>query len=480
MLDGLEISNIKFSEIRNTLKFRFDSEYYKKAFITNSNIIKSIKHSNIGNELDVLTDFHANGSYEDISKHFKLLDCKDYAYMVRTTDLESENYENDVKYVSKSCYEYLSKSKVYGGEVLINKIGSPGLTYLMPHLNKPVSLGMNLFMLKMKQDSAIDNVTLYLYLNSKIGKSLITRDINGTVPLTIDKESIRSILVPVFTNTFKSYLSQILNKREETFKLSNRYYTQAEEILNKELNITKIENTKTYSVRSFSTSYGKSKRLDSEYYQDKYDKLFPLIKNPENLSNIVIITKSIEPGSDEYKNEGVPFIRVSDLSKFGISDTNVYLDKTKYKSVIKPKKNSILFSKDGSIGIAYKVEDDIDAITSGALLHLTIRTHNVLPDYLTLVLNSSVVQLQAERDSGGSIIEHWRLSEIEDVLIPILDYQIQSQISQKVQQSFKLRKQSKELLEKAVKAVEIAIEQGEEKAISWLKENTNEYFMNNE
>ena len=49
---------------------------------------------------------------------------------------------------------------------------------------------------------------------------------------------------------------------------------------------------------------------------------------------------------------------------------------------------------------------------------------------------------------------------------------------QKVQESFKLRKQSKDLLNKAVKAVDIAIEKSEEDAIKWLKENTNEYFTN--
>ena len=107
-------------------------------------------------------------------------------------------------------------------------------------------------------------------------------------------------------------------------------------------------------------------------------------------------------------------------------------------------------------------------------MHLTIKSPLVLPDYLTLVLNASVVQFQAERDSGGSILEHWKVSEIEELLIPIVDLNIQTQIAQKVQESFKLRKQSKDLLEKAVKAVDLAIEQGEEKAIAWLNENTSE------
>ena len=126
-----------------------------------------------------------------------------------------------------------------------------------------------------------------------------------------------------------------------------------------------------------------------------------------------------------------------------------------------PKKNTILLSKDGTVGIAYKVDEDLNVITSGALLHLRIRNNiDILPDYLTLILNSSVVSLQAEKDAGGSIIQHWKPSEIEKVIIPILNKETQQTISDKIQESFHLRKESKDLLKQAVKMVEDEIEKG--------------------
>ena len=135
-----------------------------------------------------------------------------------------------------------------------------------------------------------------------------------------------------------------------------------------------------------------------------------------------------------------------------------------------PKKDTILLSKDGSIGIAYKLEKDMEAVTSGALLHLTVKDSNVvLPDYLTLVLNSPIIQLQAERDCNGAIIQHWKPSDIEKVLIPILDMSVQQEIASKVQESFRLRAESKRLLDLAVKTVEMAIESDEESALLWLE-----------
>ena len=123
------------------------------------------------------------------------------------------------------------------------------------------------------------------------------------------------------------------------------------------------------------------------------------------------------------------------------------------------------------IGIAYKAEEDLDIITSGALLHLSIKNKEILPDYLTLVLNSKLIQMQAERDTGGSIIQHWRPDEIKQVLIPIVTMETQKEIAKQIQKSFELRKHSAKLLEIAKQAVEIAIEQDEDKALKFMKDN---------
>ena len=105
-------------------------------------------------------------------------------------------------------------------------------------------------------------------------------------------------------------------------------------------------------------------------------------------------------------------------------------------------------------------------ISSSGILHLAEKDNAVLPDYLTLVLNSKIVRLQAERSAGGSIIQHWKQSEIENVSITILLMSLQQKIAAKVRESFALRAESKRLLDLAKHAVELAIEQGEDNAIN--------------
>jgi len=59
--------------------------------------------------------------------------------------------------------------------------------------------------------------------------------------------------------------------------------------------------------------------------------------------------------------------------------------------------------------VTYKVDELLDVITSGAILNLSLKSTDILSDYLTLALNSPIVRLQAKRDAGGSIIHNRNL-----------------------------------------------------------------------
>ncbi len=144
-----------------------------------------------GNYISVLTDYHSNGSYETLREHVTLKNTPDYALMVRTTDLEKNDFTKNVNYISKEAYEHLDKSKVFGGEIIINKIGSAGKIYLMPFLNRPVSLGMNTFLVRLNKN--LDTVFTYHFLNSDFGKYEINKRVFGAVTKTITKEAVRSI-----------------------------------------------------------------------------------------------------------------------------------------------------------------------------------------------------------------------------------------------------------------------------------------------
>lgn len=172
---------------------------------------KNWEISKIEKYLNIITDYHSNGSYETLRNNVTLLDSPSYALMVRTTDLENNNFEENVKYIDEHAYNYLEKSKVFGGEIIINKIGSAGKVYLMPFLNRPVSLAMNQFLLRFDEDR-VNHVYLYNLLLTSYMEREIQGKVRGAVTKTITKDAIKEIKIPIppieLQNEFAEFVEQ--------------------------------------------------------------------------------------------------------------------------------------------------------------------------------------------------------------------------------------------------------------------------------
>ena len=468
-MDGLECSEINRSELERTL--RIDSEFYSKSAIKVSDMLQSRSH-------DLLTTFVnvSDGNHMGISDYF----IDEGVPYYRGQDAGAFFIENSNPIcIDEKTFELpvMKRSHLKKGDVILSIVGTIGSLSLV-YSDKSATCSCKLAILRPKEGKNAE--LLATFLRGKYGQAQITRFTRGAVQKGLILEDMDQLVVPVFGDGIVEAIRNAIQSAYQIQEKANNCYREAQRTLVNSVGSISVP-AESVSVRNISTSFYTTGRLDAEYYQPKYDALFTALstiktKKLGGAHGIVNIEKSIEPGSEVYVEDGIPFVRVSDVSKFEISEPEVKLrnDILPNPEVLFPQKDTILLSKDGSVGIAYKTESTMTVITSGALLHLTVRNKaEVLPDYLTLVLNSPIVQLQAERDSNGAIIQHWKPSEIENVISPVLDMDIQKEIATKVQESFALRKQSKQLLEYAKQAVEMAIEQGEDVAMEWLKDKVN-------
>lgn len=382
---------------------------------------------------------------------------------------------------------------VLTGDVIVSSIeGSLGSCALITEDYNHALCSTGFYVVRSSQ---INSETLLTLFKSEPIQQLLKKGCSGTILTGIGKQEFKQIPIPLIRPEVQAEIAQHIQRsfslRKEASQLLEEAKLSVEQaiaigggksliynglqeeackkerlamyLLLKELGLIDDmpqRNKVVTTEKKLSATFFASGRLDAEYYQPKYDYLdSQLAQLPtQRLGELVEVRKSIEPGSEAYQTEGIPFVRVSDLNKFGLETPSVCLDRTTYATAPRPQKDTILLSKDGSVGIAYKLDTDTDMITSGAILHLSVKEKEVLPDYLTLVLNSPIVKMQAERDAGGSIIQHWKPSEIEQVIIPILPPDIQQKLSEQVSQSFVLRREAEALLAEAKAMVEKAIE----------------------
>lgn len=462
-MDGLECSVVMHSSLERTM--RIDAEFYNKESFEVLNLISRTNNNSLTTYVDI-----SDGNHMSISDKFVDTGIPYY----RGQDIKSFFIENSNPIcIDENSFNqsYMKRSHLKKGDILLSIVGTIGSLALV-YSNTKATCSCKLAILRPKKD--VNAEVISIFLCSKYGQNQIKKFTRGAVQMGLILEDMEQLVVPAYGKEFCNTIQTLVVNAFDKEYISKQIYRQAEQLLLSSLGMdTFTSSTENVSVKTFSESFGSSGRIDAEYYQKKYDDLFYKInEKSEKLGDLVNIKKSIEPGSNEYQSEGIPFVRVSDITKYEISEPEIHLSRIPYENIgLQPKEDTILLSKDGSVGIAYKVPNDMEIITSGAILHLTVKSQKVLPDYLTLVLNSLIVQMQAERDAGGSIIQHWKPSEIEEVLVPILPLETQQAICDKIYESFELRNKSKKLLEKAKTAVEIAIEQGEEKVIDYLNES---------
>ena len=173
----------------------------------------------LGELLEVLTDYHANGAYVKLKENVELLDKPNYAAMIRTTNFEQNNFDTSLKYIDEHAYDFLKKSKVYAGDLIMNKIANAGSCYLMPELGMPVSLAMNLFLLRVNQKKANPS---YVYLYLKLNEAYVKNFANGSVTKTITKDAVRNleIVLPArkiqddIVATYSAYTGKIQLNRQ--------------------------------------------------------------------------------------------------------------------------------------------------------------------------------------------------------------------------------------------------------------------------
>ncbi|MCL5079009.1 restriction endonuclease subunit S [Neisseria perflava] len=456
-MGGLEVREVQLSRILENKDGRFDTDFWIKEPILNPQLTyrrigECLKVSQYGISIEMNEEGIGQPIYRMNEIHNMLCDfsVSKFAQVTNSEILKFKLNNRDVLFNRTNSFEWVGRTGIYYKQPNKDFIFASYLVRFVP------------------DENIIIPEYLTAYLNSKYGiwdlKRRARQSINQT---NINPEEVKEILIPILPIRFQLEIKSNFDKARDNFIESERVYQTAQNLLLEHLGLKDFNPpAQAVNIKSFADSFGTSGRLDAEFYQEKYDVLVQKLKAQEydELKNLVSVKKSIEPGSSAYDEQGLPFIRVSDYDKFQISSPAKYLSEAycqEYCETLKnlqPKKGTILFSKDGTVGIAHLLSEDLSGITSGAILHLKVKDKRVLPEYLTLVLNSLAVQWQAERDVGGSIIQHWRIEEIKEVVIPIISMETQTQIADLIRQSDRLRQESQALLEEAKRKVEQAIE----------------------
>lgn len=381
----------------------------------------------------------------------------------------------------------IQRSQLNENDIIVTIIGATyniiGRACIIDSKLLPANINQNIALIRTDNTKTSPEYVL-AYILSKYGRSYLHYLSRQTEQVNLNCVEVGDLLVPIFTNDFQKKIKEVVNLSREAKRKSDDLYKNSEFILLQETNILdwNPQHTKSF-IKNYSNTQH-SFRIDAEHYQPKYDEMLSRI--PQNvqllpLRKFVIYKKGIEVGGNEYKEKGKYFIRVSNLTKYGFDEQNInFISESLYEDLkvsFEPKQGEILLSKDATPGIAYYLTDHPEGIISSGILRLQF-INNIPPYYLELVLNSLLVQMQIEKQAGGSIIIHWKPNEVMRTLIPRINDTIEKKINNLVEQSHQQRKLSNQLIAIAKHGIEKAIETSETEAENFLNEELENFNVN--
>ena len=180
----------------------------------------------------IITDFVSNGSFASLKANTKIYKEENYAVFVRNTDLKSGKFET---YVDEKTYQFLSKSKLLGGEIIISNVGDVGSVFLCPRINKKMTLGNNVILVKSQESKIYWNYYLYIFLKSSLGKALLESITSGSAQMKFNKTDFKKLkfIAPNF-NTLEEF-NKIFDKNiflQNNYKAENtKLQTMKKELL---------------------------------------------------------------------------------------------------------------------------------------------------------------------------------------------------------------------------------------------------------
>ena len=206
-------------------------------------IPKGWKISKIDDLSLYISDYVANGSFASLKENVTLYDEENYAYFVRNTDLKEKRFR---VYVDRNSYDFLAKSVLYGGEIIISNVGDVGSVYLCPVLDRPMTLGNNIIMIK-SDDKALQNY-LYILFKYSYGKGLIRGITGGSAQPKFNKTDFKSlkIIIPPedilnqSERVFSQYLQTMQSKDAENSRLAALRDTLLPKLMSGELKVNEL------------------------------------------------------------------------------------------------------------------------------------------------------------------------------------------------------------------------------------------------
>ncbi len=273
---------------------------------------------NIG-DVSYISDYVSAGSFASLRENVTYRTEPDYAVLVRIADFSSNFDESKFIYIDQHAYNFLSKSNLQPGDIIMSNVGSCGLTFRCPDLNKKMSLAPNAIVIRTSNNSYF-----YHWLTSKKGQSDIQRITTKSAMPKFNKTQFKQLQLPLPPLAIQTRIVEILD-----------HFTNLTANLTAELNL---------------------RRKQFEHYREKLLSLDGVEGVEWKTLGEVFDTRNgytpSKANSKFWKDGNIPWYRMEDIRDKGrfLSDSYLHITESAIKGKGLFKANSFILATTATIG----------------------------------------------------------------------------------------------------------------------------------
>ena len=472
LMDGLEAVELSLSEVNfENEVFRFDAEFFKKKFLEVNLRFKNNPRLGSFTDKVVCGPFGSTILEETYKKSGVTLIRP---FNIRDLKVEDEN----IVYISEQDVKDKKLSTFEEGTLIFARVGDVRCGVLTHEI---ATISPNIIGVEVSKSNQYNSYFLALFFNIRFGFLQILREMKVVAQPTISTDTVRNLKLPQINLDFQNLCKSIMLYAFKVENQAKSLYKEAEDLLLSELNLKNWQPTEeNIAVKSFSSSFLASDRLDADYYQPKYEILYKKLQDSckqkkwqlTELGNLSSVFKYGLSDKLKYIDNGVPFLRIADLDKYRFYKKNIkYISQEAAPKAKQAKVNAgdVLISRSGTLGLTVVITESFDNAIFGSYFIRTRPDPNMInPTYLALYLNSLAGRLQIEQTNTGGVQTNLTIPTLQSLLIACPPLKVQQEFVAKVNKYYNLEDRSQQLLEIAKTGVEIAIETDENKAIEWM------------
>lgn len=357
-----------------------------------------IEYHPIG-DIMYISDYVSAGSFAAIKKNVQYLAEENYAILLRFADFTAGFNRDKFVYINEHAYNFLSKSNIKPGDIIMSNVGSCGSLFVCPDLGKPMSLAPNSIVIRTN-----NNNFYYHWFSSYVAQKKIENITSKSAMPKFNKTKLKKILAPLPPLAVQKEIVEILDT-----------FTGMIDNLQREL---------------------EQRQKQFEHHRDQ---MLTFKEGEVQMKPIKEIGKLVRGNGlqkKDFTEDGTGCIHYGQIyTRFGLStsSTLTFVDSQLAAKLTKVSPGDLVIActseniEDVCKSVAWLGKEDI--VTGG---HACVFKHSENPKYIAYCFTTSAFFLQKRKYAYGAKVIDIKTEKLGEITLPIPSLEKQQEIVDKL------------------------------------------------